>query len=141
MQRQLEDSVGRERLLAVTSLFFGGVALLLTSIGLYGLETQRVTQRTAEIGLRVALGAQRHDVLRSILREAALFFVVGVPMGLALTAVASRFVGSLLYEISPLDPALHAVAVLAMLAVGFLAAYLPARRATRVDPMVALRYE
>jgi hypothetical protein len=141
MQRQLEDSVGRERLLAAMSLFFGGLALLLTSIGLYGLETQRVTQRTAEIGLRMALGAQRRDVLLSILKEAARFFVVGVPVGLALTALASRFVGSLLYEITPLDPRIHVATVLAMLAVGFLAAYLPARRATRVDPMVALRYE
>jgi predicted permease len=141
MRRQLEDSVGRERLLAAMSLFFGGLALLLTSIGLYGLETQRVKQRTAEIGLRMALGAQRRDVLGSVLKEAALFFVVGVPVGLALTAVASRFIGSLLYEISPLDPRIHGGTVLAMLAVGFLAAYLPARRATRVDPMVALRYE
>jgi putative ABC transport system permease protein len=141
MQRQLEDSVGRERLLAAMSLFFGGLALLLTSIGLYGLETQRVTQRTAEIGLRMALGAQRTDVLWSVLREAAVFFVVGMPVGLALTAVASRFIGSLLYEIAPLDPRIHGGTVLAMLAVGFLAAYLPARRATRVDPMVALRYE
>jgi predicted permease len=141
MQRQLEDSVGRERLLAVMSLFLGGLALLLTSIGLYGLETQRVTQRTAEIGLRMALGAQRRDVLWSILREAAVFFIVGVPIGLALTAIASRFMGSLLYEIAPLDPRIHGGTVLAMLAVGFLAAYLPARRAMRVDPMVALRYE
>jgi len=141
MQRQLEDSVGRERLLATISLFFGGLALLLTSIGLYGLETQRVKQRTAEIGLRMALGAERRDVLGSILKEAALFFVVGVPIGLALTGVASRFIGSLLYEISPLDPHILAATLLAMLAVGFLAAYLPARRATRVDPLVALRYE
>jgi predicted permease len=141
MQRQLEDSVGRERLLAVMSLFFGGLALLLTSIGLYGLETQRVTQRTAEIGLRMALGAQWRDVLWSILREAALFFIVGVPIGLAMTAAASRLVGSQLYEISPLDPRIHAGTVLAVLAAGFVAAYLPARRATRVDPMVALRYE
>ena len=141
MRRQLEDSVGRERLLAVMSLFLGGLALLLTSIGLYGLETQRVTQRTAEIGLRMALGAQRRDVLWSILREAGMFFVVGVPIGLALTAITSRFIGSLLYEIAPLDPRIHGGTVLAMLAVGFLAAYLPARRATRVDPMVALRYE
>lgn len=141
MQRQLEDSVGRDRLLAVMSLFLGGLALLLTSIGLYGLETQRVTQRTAEIGLRMALGAQRRDVLWSILREAGMFFVVGVPIGLALTAITSRFIGSLLYEIAPLDPRIHGGTVLAMLAVGFLAAYLPARRAMRVDPMVALRYE
>jgi predicted permease len=141
MQRQLEDSVGRERLLAMMSLFFGGLALLLMSIGLYGLETQRVTQRTAEIGLRMALGAQRRDVLWSILREAGVFFVVGVPIGLALTAVASRFIGSQLFEIAPLDPRIHGGTVLAMLVVGFLAAYLPARRAMRVDPMVALRYE
>ena len=141
MQRQLEDSVGRERLLAVMSLFFGGLALLLTSIGLYGLETQSVTQRTGEIGLRMALGAQRRDVLWSILRDAARFFIVGVPIGLAMTAVASRLVGSQLYEISPLDPWIHAGTVLAVLASGFVAAYLPARRATRVDPMVALRYE
>ena len=126
---------------SVMSLFLGGLALLLTSIGLYGLETQRVTQRTAEIGLRMALGAQRRDVLWSILREAGMFFVVGVPIGLALTAITSRFIGSLLYEIAPLDPRIHGGTVLAMLAVGFLAAYLPARRATRVDPMVALRYE
>jgi len=141
MHRQLEDSVGRERLLAVMSLFLGGLALLLTSIGLYGLETQRVTQRTAEIGLRMALGAQRRDVLWSILREAGMFFVVGVPIGLALTAITSRFIGSLLYEIAPLDPRIHGGTVLAMLAVGFLAAYLPARRATRVDPLIALRYQ
>jgi ABC-type antimicrobial peptide transport system permease subunit len=141
MQRQLEDSVGRERLLAVMSLFLGGLALLLTSIGLYGLETQRVTQRTAEIGLRMALGAQRRDVLWSVLREAGKFFVVGVPIGLALTAIASRFIGSQLYEVAPLDPRIHGGTVLAMLVVGFLAAYLPARRATRVEPMVALRYE
>jgi putative ABC transport system permease protein len=141
MQRQLEDSVGQERLLAALSLFFGSVALLLSAIGLYGLESQRVTQRTAEIGLRLALGAQRRDVLWLILREAALVFAVGIPIGLALMAGASRFVGSLLYNLSPLDPRILAVAVFAMLVAGLLAAYLPARHAMRVDPMVALRYE
>jgi ABC-type antimicrobial peptide transport system permease subunit len=80
-------------------------------------------------------------VLWSILKEAALFFVVGMPIGLALTAVASRFIRTLLYEISLLDPRIRAGTVLLMLAVGFLAAYLPARRAMRVDLMVALRYE
>jgi predicted permease len=141
MQRQLEDSVGRERLLAAMSLFFGGLALLLTCTGLYGLETQRVMQRTQEIGLRMALGAQKRDVLWSILREVTLFFVVGVPIGLGLTAIASRFVANMLYEISPLDPRIHGGTILVLLAVGFFAAYLPARRAMRVDPMVALRYE
>ena len=141
MQRQLEDSIGKERLVAALSLFFGGLALLLTSIGLYGLESQRVAQRTPEIGLRMALGAQRGDMLWFVLRQAALVFAVGIPIGLALTLGASRFVGSMLYEMSPLDPRIHFVAVVALLGAGFLASYLPARRATRVDPMVALRYE
>jgi putative ABC transport system permease protein len=141
MQRQLEDSVGQERLLAALSLFFAAVALLLTCIGLYGLEAQRVTRRTAEIGLRMALGAQPRGVLWFILREAAMLFVVGVPIGLALMAGASRFAGSLLYDISPLDPRIHAAAVIAMLAAGFLAAFLPARRASRLDPMGSLRHE
>jgi len=141
MQRQLEDAVGQERLLAALSLFFGGLALTLTALGLYGLESQRVTQRTAEIGVRMALGAQRRDLFWFILREAALFFVLGIPIGLAITALATRFVGRLLYELSPLDPRIYAAALVAMLAVGFLAAYLPARRAMQVDPMVALRHE
>src|SRR2546423_1538286 len=141
MQRQVEDSVGQERLLAALSLFFGVVALLLTCIGLYGLEAQRVTQRTAEIGLRVALGAQRREVLWFILREASLFFAIGVPTGLALAAVPFRFFQNLLFDSSALDPRTLAAAVLSMVAVGFVAAYLPARRATRIDPMVALRYE
>jgi len=141
MQRQLEDSIGKERLMAVLSLFFGGLALLLTSIGLYGLESQRVTQRNAEIGLRMALGAQRGDMLWFILREAATVFAMGVPIGLALTFGASHFVGSLLYEVSPLDPRIHLGAVATLLLAGFLASYMPARRATKADPMVALRYE
>lgn len=141
MQRQLEDSIGKERMTAVLSLFFGGLALLLTSIGLYGLESQRVAHRTAEIGLRMALGAQRKDMLWFILREAAVIFAIGVPIGLALTFVASRFIGAQLYEISPRDPRVYFTAVMALLGAGFLASSIPARRATNVDPMVALRYE
>jgi len=141
MERQLETSVGQERLLASVSLFLGGLALVLTCIGLYGLEMQRVTQRRAEIGLRMALGAQRGDVARFVLREAGIFLVVGVPIGLALAFAASRFVRGFLYELSPMDLRVHLVSVLAMVVVGALAAYLPARRAMRVDPMVALRHE
>lgn len=141
MERQLETSTGQERLVATLSLFFGVIALALTSIGLYGLETQRVTERRAELGLRMALGAQRRDVSWSILREAAFVFAVGVPVGVALTVVASHFVSNLLYETSPLDPRIEVTAVLIMLGVGLLAAYLPARRATQVDPVIALRQE
>jgi putative ABC transport system permease protein len=141
MQRQLEDSIGKERLVAVLSLFFGGLALLLTSIGLYGLESQRVAQRTPEIGLRMALGAQKGDMLWFILRQALLLFAIGIPIGLALTFGASRFVGTILFEMSPLDLRIYVVAVATFLAAGLLASYLPVRRATRVDPTVALRYE
>ena len=141
MQRQLEDSIGKERMTAALSLFFGGLALLLTSIGLYGLESQRVAQRTAEIGLRMALGAQRKDMLWFILREAATIFAIGVPIGLALTFTASHFIGAQLYGISPLDPRIYVAAVMTLLGAGFLASSIPARRATHVDPMVALRYE
>jgi len=141
MQRQLEDSIGKERLTAALSLFFGGLALLLTSLGLYALESQRVAQRTAEIGLRMALGAQRKDVHWFVLREAAVVFAIGVPIGLALTFAASHFIAALLYEISPLDPRIHFVAVMTLLGAGFLASSIPARRAMSVDAMVALRYE
>ena len=141
MQRQLEDSIGKERLVAVLSLFFGGLALLLTSIGLYGLESQRVERRTPEIGLRMALGAQKSDMLWFVLREATFVFLIGLPLGLLLTFAACRFVGSLLYEMSPLDPRIHLIAVLSLVGAGLLASYVPARRAVKVDPMAALRYE
>ena len=126
---------------ATLSLFFGSLGLLLTAIGLYGLESQRVAERRAEIGLRMALGAQRKDTLWFILREAALIFAIGVPVGLSLTFGASHFIGALLYDISPLDPRVHFAAILTLLSAGSLASLIPARRATNVDPMVALRYE
>ena len=141
MQRQLEDSIGKERMTAALSLFFGGLALLLTSIGLYGMQSQRVVQRTAEIGLRIALGAQQKDMLWFILREAAAVFAIGVPIGLALAFAASRFIGAQLYEISPHDPRIYFAAVMTLLGAGFLASSIPARRATNVDPIVALRFE
>jgi ABC-type antimicrobial peptide transport system permease subunit len=89
----------------------------------------------------MALGAQRKDVHWFVLREAAVVFAIGVPIGLALTFVASHFIAALLYEISPLDPRIHFVAVMTLLGAGFLASSIPARRAMNVDPMVALRYE
>ena len=115
--------------------------MLLTSIGLYGLESQRVERRTPEIGLRMALGAQKSDMLWFVLREATFVFLIGLPLGLLLTFAACRFVGSLLYEMSPFDPRIHLIAVLSLVGAGLLASYVPARRAVKVDPMAALRYE
>src|SRR5207302_1395007 len=104
-----QSPIGKERLVSVLSLFCGGLALLLTSIGLYGLESQRVERRTPEIGLRMALGAQKSDMLWFVLREATFVFLIGLPLGLLLTFAACRFVGSLLYEMSPFDPRIHLI--------------------------------
>ena len=141
MERQLEDSIGQERLLAALSCFFGVLALLLTAIGLYGLESQRVAHRVPEIGLRIALGAQKRDMLWFVFREAALLMGIGAAVGVCLALGASGFIRSLLYDVSPINPRIHAAAVFAMLVLGFLAAYAPARRAMRIDPMEALRHE
>jgi predicted permease len=141
MERQLEDSIGQERLLASVSLFFGLVALAMTSIGLYGVQMQRVTQRTPEIGLRMALGAQPRDMLWSVTREIGLFLAVGLPMGLVLAIACARFVEGFLYEVSATNPGVYFGATAATLLVAIAASWLPARRATRVDPMVALRHE
>ncbi len=141
MERQLEDSIGQERLLASLSVFFGAIALVLTCMGLYGLETQRVTARTAEIGLRMALGAQREDMLWSVMREAVIFLAVGVPAGLALSIGSARFVEGLLFEVSARSSGIYVAAAAAVVIAATGAALLPAKRATGVDPMVALRHE
>jgi predicted permease len=141
MERQLEDSVGQERLLASVSVFFGVIALVLTCMGLYGLEMQRVTARTPEIGLRMALGARRRDMLWSVMREAGMFLTVGVPVGLALSIGSARFVERLLFEVSVKSSGIYFVAAGAVMAAALGAALLPAKRATGVEPMVALRHE
>jgi putative ABC transport system permease protein len=123
------------------SLVFSGVALLLAAIGIYGVMTFSVAQRTGEIGIRMALGAQRGDVLQMILvnggRMVGLGLIVGVLGALAVT----RVIGSLLYKVSSSDPATLAGITLMLTVVGFLACWIPARRATNVDPLVALRTE
>jgi putative ABC transport system permease protein len=140
-QTEVESSLLRERLMATLSGSFGLLALALACIGLYGVMSYGVAVRTNEIGIRMALGAQGHDVLRLILREAVMLVVVGVAAGLPVALVAARLASDLLYGVTPADPVSISLAVLLMLAVAALAGYLPARRATKVDPMVALRYE
>jgi putative ABC transport system permease protein len=135
------DSVARPRFQLVLLLVFAGIAVLLATIGVYGVVSYSVTQRTQEIGIRVALGARSADVSRLVLGEGLLLGGLGVAVGLAAAIAATRVLRSLLFEVTPTDPlTLGAVAAL-LLAVALAATLLPARRATKVDPTVALRYE
>src|SRR5580658_9128242 len=135
------DSVARPRFQLVLLVVFAGIAALLATIGVYGVVSYSVTQRTQEIGIRVALGARSGDVLRLVLREGLLLGGLGVAAGLAAAVVSTRVLRSLLFEVTPTDPVTLGAAAGLLLAVAFAAALLPARRATRVDPVVALHYE
>jgi len=140
-ETQIWESLLRERLMATLSTFFGLLAALLAAIGLYGVISYGVAGRTKEIGIRMALGAERRAVLWLILREALLLVSVGVAVGLPAVLAATRLVSSLLFGLKPADPVSLALAVVLMFVVAAFAGYIPARRATKVDPMVALRYE
>jgi putative ABC transport system permease protein len=120
---------------------FAGLALLLASVGLYGVLSYTVAQRTAEIGVRVALGAQRSDVVRGVVRTALLLGAVGIVLGLLGALGVTRVLESFLFEVSPTDPATFAGVAALLLVVTVLASYVPARRAASVDPMAALRVE
>jgi predicted permease len=137
----VDASLVQERALATLSAGFGGLALLLAAIGLYGVLAYAVTQRTREIGLRVALGAQRWDVLSLVMGQGLKLALLGAVIGLAGAFGVTRLVSALLYGVTPTDPATFISVSLLLLMVVTVASWLPARRAARVDPMVALRYE
>ena len=141
LQAQTEQSLLKERLLAMLSSFFGGLALLLACLGLYGLMAYAVARRTAEIGIRLALGARGTDVTWLVLRETLCLTVAGIVCGVPLALVAARYAKSMLFEINPADPWAIAAAIVLLTGVGALAGYVPVRRALRVDPMTALRCE
>jgi predicted permease len=138
---QIDSLLSRERLFVALTLGFGLVALVLASIGIYGLFAQSVSRRTNEIGVRLALGAPRTDVLVMVLREAFSLAVVGAVLGAVAAAALSRYVRAMLFGITPSDPVAFGGAVAAMMGVALLAAWIPARRASRLDPMAALRHE
>ncbi len=138
---QIRESLMRESLMATLSGFFGALAALLAGIGLYGVLSYAVAQRTQEIGVRLALGADRGKIVKMVMREAALLLAAGLAVGILLALAAAKTAGALLYGLRPHDPATYLLAVTLLAAVAAAASYLPARRASRVDPMVALRCE
>jgi ABC-type antimicrobial peptide transport system permease subunit len=120
---------------------FAGLALLLTIVGLYGVMTYSVSRRTREIGVRMALGAPRTSVLTMVLRDAAILLISGITLGALCTLASASILQSMLYGARPRDPIVMALVCIGVGTVGLVAAYIPARRAAKVDPMVALRYE
>ena len=140
-QEQFNASYAQQRMFAAMGGFFGVLAALLVATGLYGSHSFRVSRRTTEIGIRMALGASRAQVLAMVMRESLWVLIAGLAAGIPLTYFAAKPLKSMLYQMSPLDPLSFALAIIAMIAVSGCAAYLPARRAASIEPMQALRAE
>jgi putative ABC transport system permease protein len=141
MDELMSASLVNYRFPTILISVFGGIALLIAAVGVYGVISYSVAQRTHEIGIRVALGASRGRILRMVLSRGLLLAVMGAVIGLIASHWLTALLRDQLYGISPSDPATLAGATLTLLAVAFAACWIPARRATRVDPLVALRYE
>jgi len=141
MEDVMSDSMGDYRLYMQMLAVFAGVAALLAAIGIYGVMSYFVSQRTREIGIRVALGAGRGDVLRLVAKLGLKLALLGVAAGLALAFGLTRFIAAFLYGVKPTDPVTYSIVAVALVAVAMLASYVPARRALRVDPIIALRYQ
>jgi ABC-type antimicrobial peptide transport system permease subunit len=141
MIEQVNGTLRRERTFAMLSLLFGVLALGLCCVGLYGVTAYSVTRRTKEIGIRMALGAPRTQVLWLFLRQTLGLVVIGAAVGAPIALTCAKFAKSMLFGLTPTDPGSLAIALLMLAGVAVVACMLPARRATKVDPMVALRYE
>jgi predicted permease len=141
LDEQVARSITNQRLVAQLSAFFGMLAVFLSCIGIYGVMSYVVTRRTNEIGIRMALGAERSNMLWMVLREILILVSIGVVIGVPVTLASDRLVSNMLFGLRPADPATLIGATVLLLIVAAIAGYLPARRASLVDPMVALRYE
>src|SRR5262245_6135248 len=141
MEAVLDDEIGQRRLAMTLVVIFAGLALLLASLGIYGVLSYFVVQHTREIGVRLALGAQRRDILGLVIKKGMSLALIGVAIGLAAALALTRLMSSLLYEVSAADPVTFVAVATILTMIALMACYLPARRAMKVDPIVALRYE
>jgi putative ABC transport system permease protein len=141
MENVIDDSMSASRMNTMLLSIFAGLAMILAMIGIYSVMSYTVTQNTREIGIRMALGAQARDVLKLIVGQGLVLTLIGVVVGVAAAFGLTRLMSSLLYGVTTTDPLTFVIVSVILVAVAVISCYLPARRATKVDPMVALRYE
>jgi putative ABC transport system permease protein len=141
MEQHLFDSVAESRFYTLLLSIFSAIALVLAVVGIYGVIAYSVNQHTHEIGIRMAMGAKAHDVLKTVLKKGLTLILVGLVIGVVGAIALTRVIASLLYDVNPTDPATLAAVCFLLMATGLIACYIPARRAAKIDPMEALRYE
>jgi putative ABC transport system permease protein len=141
MEERIADTVWQRRLSGALFMVFAALALALASVGIYGVMSYMASQRTREIGVRMAMGARPRDVLKLVVGQGAKLLAVGLAAGLIVALISARIINSLLYQVSATDPLTYLVVALLLAAVALAACYIPARRAMKVDPMTALRTE
>jgi len=141
MEKTLDQSLGTQRLSMALLAVLASLALILAAVGIYGVMSYTVTQRTHEIGIRMAIGAQRRDVFRLVIGRGMVLVLIGVALGLIASFSLTRLMRTMIFGVAPTDPATFVTIAILLTSVALVACYVPGRRATKVDPLVALRYE